>query len=143
MNIFTIGYTGTTARCFFNRLRNAGVRKIVDVRLNNVSQLAGFAKKDDLEFFLEAILQIGYEHIPDLAPTQELLTDYRKRRVDWPGYAARFIELMKDRAVENLDRERFNEACLLCSEDLAHKCHRRLVAEYLRHKWGDVNILHL
>jgi uncharacterized protein (DUF488 family) len=143
MKLFTIGFTKTSAEAFFGRLANAGARKLVDVRLNNVSQLAGFAKKDDLRFFSKAICHIDYEHIPELAPTQDILDEYRKSKASWAAYAGKFLDLMASRKIESIDRKRLDGGCLLCSEDKPHHCHRRLVAEYLKEKWTDVDIEHL
>ncbi len=144
MKVFTIGFTKTSAESFFGRLQQAGVQKIVDVRLNNVSQLAGFAKKDDLRYFLRAICGIDYAHHPELAPTQELLDAYKKQRGDWAEYEKHFLDLMASRQIEQtIPREALDEACLLCSEDKPHYCHRRLVVEYLNAKWGDLEIQHL
>src|SRR6266478_6396495 len=143
MKLFTIGFTKTSAERFFSRLSNAPVKKLIDVRLNNVSQLAGFAKKDDLRYFTKVISGIEYEHIPQLAPTQEILDEYKKTRGSWSAYAQKFLNLMAIRKIENLDRSRLDGGCLLCSEDKPHHCHRRLVAEYLKEKWGDVEIEHL
>ncbi len=143
MRVFTIGFTKKNARSFFETLREAGVKRLVDIRLNNVSQLAGFAKKEDLAYFLKAICGIEYVHLPILAPTREILDDYKKRHGDWATYEARFLDLMKQRRVEEaVPREILSEACLLCSEDKPHHCHRRLVAEYLKRHWGDVEIQH-
>lgn len=144
MKLYTIGFTKTTAESFFTRLANAGVKKVTDVRLNNVSQLAGFAKKDDLRYFLEAICKIEYEHKPELAPTQDMLDEYRKRGRDWARYEERFLELMAKRKIEEtIPRFAVDRACLLCSEDKPYHCHRRLVAEYWKEKWDDLEIIHL
>ena len=144
MKLFTIGFTKSSAQHFFERLKAAGVKKLVDVRLNNVSQLAGFAKRDDLKYFLEAICEIGYEHRQELAPTQELLDAYKKSGGEWVEYEGPFVELIRTRRIEaSLSPDELNGACLLCSEDTAEHCHRRLVAEYLRSKWGNVEITHL
>lgn len=143
MKLFTIGFTKTSAEGFFSRLSDAHVNTLIDVRLNNVSQLAGFAKKDDLRYFAKAICGIGYEHLPELAPTQDILDDYRKSRGAWPVYEGRFLNLMARRQIETLDRSSLDRGCLLCSEDKPHHCHRRLVAEYLKSRWGDVEIVHL
>lgn len=142
MRVFTIGFTKTTAEHFFGRLRNAGVRKIADVRLNNVSQLSGFAKKEDLRFFAKEICGIGYEHMPELAPTKDILKTYRNDG-DWARYEKAFWQLMKQRAVERISDERLDGACLLCSEDTPHYCHRRLVVEYLKKHKDNVKITHL
>jgi uncharacterized protein (DUF488 family) len=144
IKLFTIGFTKKTARTFFTKLKGASVARVLDVRLNNVSQLAGFAKKDDLQFFLDAIAGIGYEHLPDLAPTEEMLTAFKKNKGDWADYEGQFTRLMQTRKIENApSRELFQHGCLLCSEDKPHHCHRRLVAEYLAQKWGQVEIVHL
>ncbi|MDE3035519.1 MAG: DUF488 domain-containing protein, partial [Nitrospirota bacterium] len=139
-----IGFTKKSAEEFFNNLRKAGAKRIIDVRLNNVSQLAGFTKKDDLRYFAKAICGIDYVHLPELAPTQTLLDEYKKKGGDWSVYEKGFLELMTKRHIEEtIPREIFNESCLLCSEHKPHHCHRRLVAEYLRDKWGDIEINHL
>lgn len=143
MKLFTIGFTKTTAEGFFTRLSRANVRKLLDVRLNNVSQLAGFAKKDDLRFFTKSICHIDYEHLPALAPTKEILDEYKKSKGSWQMYAGKFLNLMAQRKIETIDREKLDGGCLLCSEDKPHHCHRRLVAEYLKEKWRDVEVVHL
>lgn len=144
MRICTIGFTKKPASRFFSLLSEAGVRRVIDVRLNNGSQLAGFAKKDDLAWFLDKLHGIEYVHLPSLAPTQEILHDYRKGRIDWAAYTARFLDLMRARRIEETTaREVVDEGCLLCSEDQPHHCHRRLVAEYLNERWGGIAIKHL
>ncbi len=144
MKLFTIGFTQKSAEDFFTRLKVAGVRRLVDVRLNNRSQLAGFAKKDDLPFFLRELNHIDYVHLPLLAPTQEMLDDYKKLKGAWAEYERRFIGLMASRAIErNVERSLLSDSCLLCSEDLPAQCHRRLVAEYLSERWGQLEIHHL
>ncbi len=144
MKVFTIGFTQKSARKFFGLLKTAGTRRIVDVRLNNVSQLAGFAKRDDLAFFAKEICGMDYVHVPELAPTQDMLDEYKKGAGDWEEYESRFLALMRDRRIETtIDRALLHDGCLLCSEDKPHKCHRRLVAEYLKEKWGDLEVVHL
>jgi uncharacterized protein (DUF488 family) len=143
MKLYTIGFTKTTAEHFFDRLKNSGAKKLIDVRLNNVSQLSGFAKRDDLRYFSETICGIGYRHVPKLAPTKNILDDFKKKKGDWIEYERKFLDLMADRRIEELNKEDLDGGCLLCSEDKPHHCHRRLVAEYLRKKWGDVQITHL
>ncbi len=144
MKVQTIGFTKTSAERFFTRIQKAAPRRVLDVRLNNVSQLAGFAKKDDLKYFLKAICGVDYVHRSELAPTQELLDAYKKDGGDWSTYEKSFLDLMAKRHVEDvIPREQLDGACLLCSEDKPHHCHRRLVAEYLRSKWGDLSIEHL
>jgi len=145
IEIFTIGFTKKKAEYFFEKLKKAGVKRIVDVRLNNVSQLAGFAKKDDLIYFLKQLGGMDYVHLPELAPTKDILDAYKKQKGDWATYERKFIELMERRHIEDkIPKEVLNEGCLLCSEDKPHHCHRRLVAEYLSKKWDeDVEIKHL
>ena len=144
MTLSTIGFTKKPARRFFGLLRESGVKRVVDVRLNNGSQLSGFAKQDDLAWFLREICGIEYVHLPSLAPTQALLSDYRKKRIDWDAYEVRFLDLMYERKVEEtVSPEILDNGCLLCSEHQPHRCHRRLVAEYLNNHWGDVQISHL
>jgi uncharacterized protein (DUF488 family) len=144
MKIFTIGFTKKSAETFFTRLRNSGAKRLVDVRLNNVSQLAGFTKKDDLRYFTKAICNIDYVHLPELAPTAEILNAYKKQKNgDWELYELRFSELMRSRHMENTPREILDGGCLLCSEEKPDRCHRRLVAEYLKERWGDVDIEHI
>lgn len=144
MKVFTIGFTKKDAAQFFELLRRSGAKRVVDVRLNNVSQLAGFAKKNDLSFFLKEICGMDYVHLPELAPTQDILDDYKKRKGDWPTYERRFLDLMSHRRIEErVPKEILAEGCLLCSEAQPHHCHRRLVAEYLNRTWGSVDVLHL
>jgi uncharacterized protein (DUF488 family) len=143
--VTTIGFTKTDARRFFNRLASADVKVLLDVRLHNTSQLSGFAKADDLAFFLEKIGGIKYIHQPLLAPTDEMLKTYKKEKGDWKEYENRFLSLMAERQIERrLNAEMFNGACLLCSEATPHQCHRRLVCEYLNNKWeGSLKVRHL
>lgn len=142
--VHTIGFTKKTAAQFFGLLRKSGARRIVDVRLNNVSQLAGFSKRDDLKYFLREILNVDYVHLPELAPTQEILDAYKKHKGDWNVYEPAFLELMRKREIEKrIDPLVISSGCLLCSEDKPHHCHRRLVAEYLRQHWGNFGIRHL
>lgn len=144
MKIFTIGFTKKSAETFFSLLKKSGAKRVVDVRLNNLSQLAGFAKKDDLKYFLGAICGMEYLHLPELAPTQQMLDEYKKKKGDWGVYEGRFLDLMKSREIEKTSyRDVLSNACLLCSEDKPQHCHRRLVTEYLGEKWGEVEIVHL
>lgn len=144
MTLFTIGFTKKPAREFFTKLWDAEAKRLIDVRLNNVSQLAGFAKREDLKYFLEVICGIEYFHVPDLAPTQEMLDIYRKGGRDWPTYEKQFLALIAERRVEDsISRDLVEGACLLCSEETPEHCHRRLVAEYLADKWGNVEIEHI
>ncbi len=144
MKLYTIGFTKKTAEEFFTRLIRADVKRVIDVRLNNVSQLAGFAKRDDLRYFLKKIGGIDYFHRPDLAPTQEILDAFKKNKGRWADYERDFLRLLSIREIEKeVTPELLNEACLLCSEEKPEQCHRRLVADYFRSKWGNVDILHL
>jgi len=143
--VYTIGFTKKTAEQFFETLKTAGVRRVLDVRLNNTSHLAGFTKRKDLAYFLRVICDAEYVHEPRLAPTKELIDAYKKRKGAWDDYERGFIEIMTERRVEDqLDRGLFRiPTALLCSEPKADHCHRRLVLEYLRSKWGDIEIIHL
>jgi uncharacterized protein (DUF488 family) len=145
VEIYTIGFTQTTAERFFGRLKAAQIERLLDVRLNNSSQLAGFAKAQDLPYFLRELVGATYEHEPRLAPTQELLDDFKKRRGSWADYEPRFMALMAQRRIEvvlsSADFE--TRTALLCSEATAEHCHRRLVCEYLDERWGGVTAVHL
>jgi len=145
INVSTIGFTKSNAENFFERLVNAGVKKVVDVRLHNTSQLAGFAKADDLSYFLKRIGNIQYIHQPLLAPTDNILKAYKKDKGDWSVYQDRFLTLMAERKIEQrLKPGMLEGACLLCSEATPHNCHRRLVCEYLNDKWGEpLKVTHL
>jgi len=145
MEIYTIGFAKKSAREFFGLLRSKKIKRLVDVRLNNVSQLTGFTKRGDLQFFLDAICHAEYLHKPDLAPTKEILDAYKKKQIAWEEYEIRFRALLMQRKAENLvERELFEApTVLLCSEPDPDCCHRRLVAEYLREKWDEVTIRHL
>jgi len=118
---------------------------LIDVRLNNTSQLAGFAKRDDLRYFLREICGAEYVHLPELAPTKEILDGYKKKQIGWAEYETLYRALLAERKVENaLDRRLFDSPVVfLCSESTAECCHRRLAAEYLAEKWGDVKTVHL
>lgn len=145
MEIYTIGFTRKSARQFFERLQAVGIKRLVDVRLNNTSQLAGFAKRGDLEYFLQELCGAEYLHLPGLAPTKELLDAYHKRLLAWEAYESRFRQLLADRGAERLaDPVLFAApSVLLCSEPSAERRHRRLVAEYLGGHWGGARIVHL
>jgi uncharacterized protein (DUF488 family) len=144
VKLYTIGFTKKSAEQFFTKLCTAGVKRIIDVRLNNVSQLAGFAKRDDLRFFAKAVCGMGYVEQPELAPTKEILDAYKKDGGEWETYERKFLALMEKRRIEErVPRDVLDEGCLLCSEHKPHHCHRRLVAEYLQDKWGDIDIVHI
>jgi uncharacterized protein (DUF488 family) len=145
VRIQTIGFAKKPARTFFGLLRECGARRLIDVRLSNASQLAGFTKRDDLEFFLaELCCGMDYSHELGLAPTKPMLNAYRRGDVTWEVYQRSFIDLMAERRVEQtVSRELLDNSVLLCSEATARHCHRRLVAEYLAEHWDDVAITHL
>ena len=144
LKVYTIGFTKKSASDFFELLQQSGAKRLVDVRLNNVSQLSGFAKRGDLEYFLHNICQMKYIHMPELAPTSEMLKAYRQGRHDWESYEREFLALMDERRVWKMAiKRKIANACLLCSEDGPDRCHRRLVAEYLNRHWGNVEIVHL
>ncbi len=144
IHLFTIGFTKKNAEQFFGRIMAAGVKRVVDVRLNNTSQLAGFAKKDDLAYLLKQLGGIDYVHLPELAPTKDMLDEYKKNKGDWSVYENKFLGLMRQRQIEKtVPREMLDGGCLLCSEEKPHHCHRRLVAEYLNEKWHNIETKHL
>jgi len=144
IKILTIGFTKKNAEKFFTELCNAGVKRVIDIRLNNVSQLAGFAKKDNLRYFLKTICDIDYIHMPELAPTKDILDEYKNNSGEWSVYEKNFIDLIGKRKIEKkITKGILNNACLLCSEDKPDHCHRRLVAEYLKEKWENVKIEHI
>lgn len=146
MEVYSIGFTQKTASEFFGALRRAGVRRLLDVRLSNSSQLAGFTKRDDLPFFLRELCGAEYRHELLLAPTEQLLREYQKKQIRWSEYEAAFLHLLAERRVETeISRDTFAiPTVLLCSEVKPDRCHRRLVLEYLKAKWdGDFIITHL
>lgn len=145
MQIYTIGFTKKNAESFFDFLRKSNITTLVDVRLNNVSQLAGFAKRDDLKFFLKELCDADYVHAPELAPTKELLSGYKKGDISWDAYEDKFLNLMAQRNIEKtVQPELLDNGCLLCSEHEPHLCHRRLVVEYLNDNSDlDLEVKHL
>lgn len=145
MKTLTIGFTQKSAEHFFGLLQKHEVRRLLDVRLNNTSQLSGFAKKNDLIFFLRELCQVEYIHMPELAPAASLLKAYQNKDMAWPEYGARFMDLLGQRQAERMvDLDLFDVGCLLCSEHQPHYCHRRLVLEYLNQHWqSPLDIVHL
>ena len=156
MKVFTIGFTKKTAAVFFDLLRDSGAKRLVDVRLNNSSQLARFAHGGDLPYLLQRICRMGYIHVPDLAPTKELLDDYRNGSCNWETYERVFLALLDERRIFEKGlrptegrrimkrlKATIANSCLLCSEHEPDHCHRRLVAEFFNRQWGDVEIEHL
>lgn len=144
IRLYTIGFTKKNAERFFGQLCESPVKRVIDVRLNNSSQLAGFAKRDDLGYFLKTICHMDYVHMPELAPTKEILDEYKKNKGEWSSYEKEFLALLSRRRIEEkVSGELFDGACLLCSEDTPDQCHRRLVAEYLNEQWGNVEVTHI
>jgi uncharacterized protein (DUF488 family) len=145
MEIYSIGFTQKSASEFFGTLKSHAIERLLDVRLNNTSQLAGFAKQADLAWFLVEICGAAYEHEPLLAPTQEMLDAFKKHKGSWDVYEQSFLSLMKERKIESaIDRQSFaKRTVLLCSEPTAEHCHRRLVLEYLQQHWEGTEIHHL
>ena len=145
MDIYSIGFTHKSAEEFFGTLKRSGVQRLMDIRLNNTSQLAAFAKSADLPYFLRELCGIRYVYEPRLAPTQEIIDSARSRKPDWPAWEKNFLTLMAERDIANkLDRKSFNTpTVLLCSEATAEHCHRRLVLEYLQQHWRGIAIHHL
>lgn len=145
MEVFTIGFTKKNAESFFNLLKASKVKTLVDVRLNNVSQLSGFAKRDDLKFFLDKLCGAEYIHSPELAPTKDLLNSYKKGNITWEKYEDKFLNLMSQRHVEKTIKPALlDHGCLLCSEHEPHLCHRRLVVQYLNENSDlDLKVKHL
>ncbi|MGK7889221.1 MAG: DUF488 family protein [Leptolyngbyaceae cyanobacterium] len=144
IRLFTIGFTRKSAADFFEGLQTSGVRRIIDTRLNNTSQLSGFAKQADLKYFLKQINNMEYEHNLSLAPTKEILTAYKKKKMSWDDYSDRYLDLVQERQIESaLTEEQLQDACLLCSEAQPHFCHRRLAAEYLQSHIKNIEIIHL
>lgn len=145
IDVYTIGFTKKSAETFFNFLKSSNVKTLIDVRLNNVSQLAGFAKRDDLKFFLNELCGAEYIHSPELAPTKEILNSYKKGDMSWELYEDKFLNLMGQRNIErSIKPTLLDHGCLLCSEHEPHLCHRRLVIEYLnKHSDLDLKVKHL
>ena len=145
MEIYSIGFTQKSAREFFDTLKAHGIERLLDVRLNNTSQLAAFAKQADLAYFLHEICDAAYEHEPLLAPTQDILDEFKKRKGSWEDYSEAYLSLIRSRKVESvLSRDSFlKKTVLLCSESTPEHCHRRLALEYLQQHWEGVTIHHL
>ena len=143
--LYTIGFQGKALSEFISLLRRSGVDAVIDVRLRNTSQLAGYTKRDDLRFLLQEGFGIAYEHRPELAPTPEIFDAYRREK-DWPAYEAQYGPLLVDQQAETIAHQifaRYQAPCLLCSEPTADQCHRRLIAEYWTNHIQDLVVLHL
>jgi uncharacterized protein (DUF488 family) len=145
MKTFTIGFTQKTAKHFFSLIKENNISRVIDVRLNVTSQLAGFAKKNDLSYFLKELCHTDYVHVPDLTPTKPMLDAYKNKVISWDNYADKFTNLMIQRHIERtIDKSILSNGCLLCSEHEPHQCHRRLVVEYLNDRWdSDIEVVHL
>lgn len=145
MKLYTIGFTQKSAREFFNKIKSNKIELLLDIRLNNVSQLAGFAKGKDLEYFLNEICNCKYEHLISFAPTKELLENYRAKKISWSEYEKTFNNILMNRQIEKDFTKYLNyeNVCLLCTEPTADQCHRRLVAEYLKAKLPNIEIIHI
>ncbi len=144
MVVCTIGFAKKNLRTFIEKLRAAGVKKVIDIRLHNTSQLAGYAKKDDLEYILD-LVGIAYEHHTELAPTEEILDGYKGKKISWPEYEKQFDQLLtsRDPLKDSSLRKGPGPICLLCAEDKPARCHRRLVAEYFAGRLRGIQIRHL
>lgn len=145
MNVYTIGFTEKNAKTFFSLIKNSGVQRVVDVRLNNISQLSGFAKRNDLVYFLKELCDVDYIHVPELTPTKLILDSYKNKEITWDIYEEKFTNLMSQRNIEHtVDKRILDDGCLLCSEHLPHHCHRRIVVDYLNKHWGmALKVTHL
>ena len=144
IRLFTIGFKGKSAETFFSMLKAAGIKKVIDIRLHNQSQLAGYTKRDDLAYFLREICGCRYRHEPLLAPSEELFQNSRDKKITWDQYELQFKALLEERKAHNfIELSELDQACLLCSEIKSEQCHRRLVAEYFQKQSGNIEILHL
>ncbi|HZW40101.1 MAG TPA: DUF488 domain-containing protein [Ignavibacteriaceae bacterium] len=144
IKLFTIGFTGKSAEKFFGILKRAGVKKIIDIRISNSSQLAGFTKGNDLKYFAKEIANISYEHNLDYAPTKELMHSYREKEITQDKWEVEYLKLLKERKIlKDIDYKHFNNAVLLCSEEKAEHCHRNLLAQYLKKNNKEIEIIHL
>lgn len=145
MTTYTIGFTQKRAEKFFSLVKSNDITRMIDVRLNNVSQLSGFAKRDDLKYFLAQLCDAEYVHLEELAPTKEILNAYKKNEITWEAYEDKFLNLMSQRHIERtINESLLDKGCLLCSEHEPHFCHRRLVVEYLNRHWDkDIEVVHL
>ncbi len=145
MKTYTIGFTQKNAERFFSLIKDNQISRVIDVRLNNVSQLSGFAKRDDLKYFLDQLCSAEYIHLQELAPTKDILDAYKKKKISWDIYEIEFLNLMAQRNIErSIDKTLLDNSCLLCSENKPHYCHRRLVVDYLNKLWGSkLEVTHL
>jgi uncharacterized protein (DUF488 family) len=144
IKLYTIGFTGKSAEKFFTLLKNSGVSKIIDIRINNTSQLAGFAKGTDLKFFAKEIGNISYEHLADAAPSKDLFTRIRDKEISWEKFKPEYLKLLRERQIEKqISLKNLHQSCLLCSEHTPDQCHRSLLADYLKAIHPEIEIIHL
>lgn len=144
MKLFTIGFTGKTAEEFFALLKKNKVRKVIDVRRNNTSQLAVFTRASDFPFFLDKVGGIEYEHRLDMAPSQELVKSYRAKEIDWKKFRSTYLkEIRKSKVAAQVSKKDLSNACLVCSEHEPEHCHRSHLAEHLEKELGGIEIVHL
>lgn len=147
MKIYTIGFTKKSAEEFFELIKNNDIQSLIDVRLNNKSQLAGFAKGKDLDYFLREICDVRYFYEEQFAPTKDLLDRWHKSTVSWGDYTKEYIDTLKSRKAERIFEVRYKDTgnvCFLCTEPTTENCHRRLLAEYLQQNCSNESeIIHL
>lgn len=144
MKLYTIGFTKKDAKTFFGLLIKNNVKTVIDIRLNNHSQLAGFTKGNDLAYFLENTGNIGYHYLIQAAPEESLLKKWQKGEITWPEYEASYRQMLEKRnLIEKIDKRLLENGCLLCSESTAEQCHRRLFAEYLKERIPGLEIVHI
>lgn len=139
MQVYTMGFTRKNAKEFFDLISANHIEMLIDVRLNNQSQLSGFTKGKDLAFFLKEICQCAYEHELLFAPTKKILDDYKKKLIDWEEYEHEYNDLIAKRKISDIFLKKYNNyerILLLCSEPTSQNCHRRLLAEYLKKELG-------
>ena len=142
--LYTMGYTQKTAEKLFNLLSEHEIKRLMDIRLHNNTQLAGFTKQNNFKYFIERLSDIEYRHIPLMAPSKDIFDDYMKNGLEWEGYELRFKRLIDQRKIEQLiNEDEIDGACMLCCEPEATNCHRRLVAEYLQNYFKNIEIIHL
>ena len=146
MVLYTIGFTQKSAQQFFELIKSNSIDMLVDIRLNNKSQLAGFTKGDDLRYFLGEICNCKYQHCIEYAPTKDILNSYKKKAISWDEYVRQYIPLMQKRNAVQMFAERFAKyraVCLLCSEPTPECCHRRLLSEMIVADHPEITVKHI
>jgi uncharacterized protein YeaO (DUF488 family) len=142
--LYTIGFTGKSAEQFFSLLKESKASRLIDIRINRTSQLAGFAKEQDLKFLVPELTNMDYVVREELAPTKDLLASYRKKEIAWDEFAENYQHLLKNRLVHNaFSLEDFSNSILLCSEKEPEKCHRTLLANALIEQFPSLEIINL